>query len=112
MKLYFLVPCANQVVDDMGRRGVAARTAKPLLAGKAFDDAVRVVDAAVSSSEESVLRTRSIASFFCLRASMRWKLNLFFLFHARLAVPALYGHASHAFHVVVIVCITFLILFA
>lgn len=36
------------MVDDMGRRGVATRTAKPFVARQTFDNAAWVMDTAVS----------------------------------------------------------------
>ena len=49
MELDFLVACSNEVVDDVGGRGVAAGAAEPFLAGQAFHHAAGVVNAAVSS---------------------------------------------------------------
>lgn len=48
MKLDLLVASSYQMVDDVGRRGVAAGTAEPLVASQALDDAGRIVNAAVS----------------------------------------------------------------
>ena len=48
MKLDFLVSGANQVVDDVGGRGVTTRAAKPLAAPKAFHDGAWVVDSAIA----------------------------------------------------------------
>jgi hypothetical protein len=48
MELDLLVSCPNQVVDDMGRRGVATGAAEPFTARKAFDNAAWIVNPAVS----------------------------------------------------------------
>lgn len=48
MELDFLMTSSDKVIDDMGRRSIATCTAEPLIASKTFDDAARVVDAAVS----------------------------------------------------------------
>lgn len=47
MQLDFLVAGADEMVDNVRGRRVAAGTAEPLAAGKALDDAAGVVDAAV-----------------------------------------------------------------
>ena len=48
MKLDFLVTSTDKMVDYMGSGGVSAATAEPLVAGKAFDDAGRVMDTAIA----------------------------------------------------------------
>lgn len=52
MKGHLLVLCADEVVDDVGSRGRAARVAEPFLADEAFDDAGGVVDATVAEREQ------------------------------------------------------------
>jgi hypothetical protein len=47
VQLDLLVAGADQMVDNVRRRRVAAGAAEPLGAGKALDDAAGVVDAAV-----------------------------------------------------------------
>jgi hypothetical protein len=47
VQLHFLVTCADKMIDDVRRRGVATGTAEPLATSKALDDAARVVDATV-----------------------------------------------------------------
>jgi hypothetical protein len=42
------------MIDDMGRCAVASRAAKPLIAGKAFDNAGRGVNTAVAWLTELV----------------------------------------------------------
>jgi hypothetical protein len=41
----------DKVVDDVGRRGVSASAAKPLVASKAFDHTLFIVYTAVAISE-------------------------------------------------------------
>ena len=48
MKLDFLVASANEMIDDMRGRGVAACAAEPLLANETLDNALRIVNAAVA----------------------------------------------------------------
>lgn len=50
MQLDLLVASTNEVVDNMGGRGIAAGAAEPLVAllVQALDDARRVVDAAIA----------------------------------------------------------------
>jgi len=50
VQLYFLVTGPNEVVDDMGRRGVTAGAAKPFAAGQAFDNGAWIMDAAIPNS--------------------------------------------------------------
>jgi hypothetical protein len=49
MQLDFFVSSADQVVDDVGGRSVATCTAEPFTAGQTFDNAARIMDAAVST---------------------------------------------------------------
>lgn len=48
MQLDLLVASPNEMVDDVRGGCVATSAAKPLIAGKAFDNTARVVDAAIS----------------------------------------------------------------
>lgn len=50
MQLDFLVAGADEVVDDVRRRSVAAGAAEPLVAAEALDDAAGVVDPTVSEA--------------------------------------------------------------
>ncbi len=50
VELNLLVTCSNEMVDDMGGRGVASGAAEPFLTRQAFDHAARVVDAAVADA--------------------------------------------------------------
>ena len=50
MKLDLLVSGAYKMVDDVGRSGIASRTAKPLVTSKTLDDAARRVDPAVPAT--------------------------------------------------------------
>jgi hypothetical protein len=49
VELDFLVASADQVVDDVGGRGVAASAAEPLVASKTLDDTASTVDATIST---------------------------------------------------------------
>jgi hypothetical protein len=59
VQLDFLVPGADQVVDDVGGGGVAAGAAEPLVAGQALYDAGGIVYAAVAGGELSVNGARA-----------------------------------------------------
>ena len=48
VKLDFLVPGANEVIDDMRRARISSGTAKPLVAGKTLDDGAGRVNTAVT----------------------------------------------------------------
>lgn len=49
MQDHFLVLGPNQMIDDVGRRGVSARVAEPFRANKALDDRSWGMDAAVTT---------------------------------------------------------------
>ena len=49
MELNFLVASADEMVDDVRGRGVAAGATEPFLADKTLDDAGGIVDAAIAS---------------------------------------------------------------
>ena len=49
MQLNLLVASANQMIDDVGGRGVAAGAAEPLVTGEALDDASRIVNTAITA---------------------------------------------------------------
>jgi hypothetical protein len=50
MELDFLVSRANEMVDNMGRGGVASSTAEPLATPQTLDNTAGRMDAAVSSN--------------------------------------------------------------
>lgn len=45
----------NEVVDDVGRRGVTAGTAEPFTAGQALDNGAWIMDAAIPEHRILVL---------------------------------------------------------
>lgn len=50
MELHLLVPRADQVIDDMGGRGIATSTAEPFAAGQASHDRAWIVNATVTEA--------------------------------------------------------------
>jgi hypothetical protein len=107
VQLDFLVAGADQVVDNVRRRRVAAGTAEPSAASQALDDAASVVDAAIGAwSNQSVSRSvRQSGRQPCmvLRTRMGGQLDLgVFSTHGRLAVSSAHGHAGHALDIVVV----------
>jgi hypothetical protein len=49
VQLHFFMASADQVVDDMGGRGITTGAAEPLVAAKALDYGAWVVDTAISA---------------------------------------------------------------
>jgi hypothetical protein len=49
VQLDLLMASANQMINDVGGRGVAAGAAEPFVAGEALDDASRIVNAAITA---------------------------------------------------------------
>ena len=54
MQLYLLVAGTNEMVDNVGGRGIAASAAEPLAACQASDDTGRVMNATVAEDIVSV----------------------------------------------------------
>jgi hypothetical protein len=51
VQLDLLVASADQMVDDVGGRGIAPGTAEPLVAGEAFDDASCIMNATITARD-------------------------------------------------------------
>jgi hypothetical protein len=91
VELDFLVASSDKVVDNMGRRGVAAGTAEPFIARETFDNATGVVDSAV-------------------RASVGGEFDFLLRLHPSLAVDAVYSHACHTLHIIIVIDICYLVI--
>jgi hypothetical protein len=78
VELHFLVSCADEVIDDVGGRGVATGTAKPLATSKTSDNAAGVVNTTVSVISQYIF-PKSI-HVMNIRAGMRGQFLLFLRF--------------------------------
>ena len=105
MQLDLFVASADQMVDDVRRRGIAASATEPLIAGETLDNASSIVDATISTQVclVSYMISQVSQPHSHLRAGMSGELDIFFRLQTSFAVYSIHGHADHALHIIVII---------